>query len=177
MISNTFVKKSLLAATMMIPFSGICAGGTVKITGTIYTTACTITTPDISIYVPTSFQGDYTAAGVSGAPSDASEGALSLTNCPADDVAIAVTVIGDADATDTSLFKVSTGTATGVGLKLTFDGVDVTPGSFTSNYYPVEDLGTNGYGWTKYFQVTPVATGTVVAGTLDASLTYTLAYQ
>lgn len=179
MTHTKFIKQALFVSALGLSTNALSADGTVTITGTIYTTACTITTPSISVYVPTSFETDYTAAGVSGTPSDASEGALALTNCPADDMSIAVNVIGDADATDTSLFKVSPGTATGIGLKLTFDGVDVTPGSFTSSYYTVEDLGgTNGYGWTKYFQVTPVATSsTVKAGSLETSLTYTLAYQ
>lgn len=174
-------KSALFASGLIASAAGICADGTINITGTISAAGCTINagTSDIALHIPASFIADYTAAGQEGTSSDA--GALSLTACPSADTSVAITVSGTADDIDSSLFKLgndsASGGASGIGLKLVLGGDNITPNTATQ-YYAVADLGDGTYGWSKDFVVTPVSTSaTVTAGTLDTSVTYSLAYN
>lgn len=184
MKQNNLLKSAVFFSGLALSIGAYCADeGTLTITGTVSAAGCTINagTTDITIAVPASFVSDYTSVGQEGSASDATEGTLSLTACPAADTAVAVTVTGTADDDNTSLFKLGSDTdsggAGGIGLKLTLGGDAITPNTATE-YYAVSDLGDGTYGWSKDFVVTPVTTSaTVTAGTLDTSLTYTLAYN
>lgn len=155
--------------------------GSIKFTGTLFANGCTVATPNVTVRVPISLVGDYSSAGTAGPTSTASDGSVSLTNCP-QGITVAFTVTGTPDSTNPALFQVKTGVgqATGVGLKLQMDSEtgSISPNGSTS-YYPTTDLGGSlGYGLKKNFRVTPVSTAaTVTAGKLDTSLTFTLAYK
>lgn len=155
--------------------------GSINITGNVYANGCTVATPSVTVRVPMSMVADYTAVGTSGETSSASDGEVSLTNCP-QGMSVAFTVNGQADTTDPTLFQVTPGTgkATGVGLKLQMDSEtsSIVPNSTTEYYSTTDQGGTNGYGLVKHFRVTPVSTATAVtAGLLDTNLTFTVSYK
>lgn len=155
--------------------------GTINVTGTVYESGCTVTASNVTVRVPTSFVADYAAAATSGPTSDASDGTVALTGCPAG-MTVAFTIKGTPDTITPALFQVTPGTgqATGVGLQLKMDSetAAIAPAGTTGYYSTTDQGGATGFGVTKHFRVTPVSTmAAVTAGKLDTSLTFDLVYK
>lgn len=110
---------SLVAASLNVYAADVPAAadtGTLTVKGSAYTKACTTLTNSVSLTIPTTFTTDYKNKGDMSPLGRADQTGVMCTEIPG----VYITVTGDPDGTDTSLFKVpdGTGKATGVGLKL-----------------------------------------------------------
>lgn len=110
---------SLVAASLNVYATDVPAAadtGTLTVKGSAYTKACTTLTSSVSLTIPTTFTTDYKNKGDMSPLGRADQTGVMCTEIPG----VYITVTGDPDGTDTSLFKVpdGTGKATGVGLKL-----------------------------------------------------------
>ena len=149
--------------------------GTITVKGSAYTKACTTVVSSVSLTIPTTFASEYKNKG------DMSPlGTSGITGIACSEIpGIYITVTGDPDGTDTSLFKVpdGTGKATGVALKLYVTAgshpiTEVEPNKET-NLLP---KGTGNIGFTYSAQAVSVA-NTVTSGDLATTLTWTARYN
>ena len=144
--------------------------GTLNVTGTILEKACTWSTKDFVIQFPPTQSTAFTAVGDMGPKSDLVN--FTLTGCPTTGQAT-ITVAGTAGA-NANTFKIDTGTgkATGVDFYLYSGG-----SLFRANNPAVISVDSSGnYSSSMAVQLRANA-ATVTAGSLDTTLTYTIAYN
>lgn len=149
--------------------------GTITVKGSAYTKACTTLTSSVSLTIPTTLTSDYKNKGDMSPLGKAPQTAVMCTEIPG----VYITVTGDPDGTDTSLFKVpdGTGKATGVGIKLyvtagTNSAVAVEPNKETA----LLPRTVSNLGLVYSAQAVSVA-DTVTSGDLATTLTWTARYN
>lgn len=90
--------------------------GTITVKGSAYKSACTTLTDSVSLTIPTTFASEYKNKGDMSPLGRSDQTAVMCTEIPG----VYITVTGDPDGSDATLFKVTEGSgkATGVALKL-----------------------------------------------------------
>lgn len=155
--------------------------GTITVKGSVYTAACTSSGLAATIAIPTTFTTDYSKGDMS--PEGTS--GIAMVVCPGvpDMGGVYITVTGDADGTEPSLFKVADGTgkATGVAIKLTAKSayasaniIDIIPNQ--ESIIMPRATSANSTGW--YYLAQAVAVDDkVTSGDLSTNLTWTARYN
>ncbi|MEB4676464.1 hypothetical protein MXL54_16995 [Enterobacteriaceae bacterium G50] len=169
---------SLVAASLNVYAADVPVAadtGTLTVKGSAYTKACTTLTSSVSLTIPTTLTSDYKNKGDMSPLGTAPLTGIMCTEIPG----VYITVTGDPDSTNTSLFKVpdGTGKATGVGLKLYVTAgsnaaVAVEPNKETA----LLPRTVSNLGLTYSAQAVSVA-DTVTSGDLATTLTWTARYN
>ncbi|UGS41329.1 hypothetical protein G163CM_20310 [Pseudocitrobacter corydidari] len=161
--------------------------GTITVKGSVYTSACSVSGADsVNVVIPSTYAQDYTGIGDT---SPLGKSSTMLINCSgnANMTGIYLTVEGDPDDSDPSLFKIASGTgkAAGVALKVqatpvvvgsTVASIPLAPNKESTTTVPNRTGVMPMFQWTFDAQAVAVA-DTVKSGDLDTTLTWTARYN
>lgn len=153
--------------------------GTITVKGSAYAKACTTVVSSVSLKIPTTIASEYKQKG------DMSPiGTSGLTGVACPDISgIYITVTGDPDDTDPSLFKVPVGTGKATGVALKLSATSSVTGGPTVVVVPNKEsdlmtktVSSGNLGFTYSAQAVSVA-DTVTSGDLATTLTWTARYN
>lgn len=179
LIIATFGLASLNAYSADVPVA--IDTGTITVKGSVYSAACTFSGLAATVAIPTTFTTDYSKGDMS---PEGTSGPI-MVMCPGvpDMGGVYITVTGDADGTEPSLFKVADGTGktTGVAIKLTAKStfasanvIDIIPNQ--ESVIMPKSTSANSTGW--YFLARAVAVeDKVTSGDLSTNLTWIARYN
>ncbi|EDV0263699.1 hypothetical protein YM80_004386 [Salmonella enterica subsp. salamae] len=150
--------------------------GTITVKGSAYSKACTTIVSSVSLTIPTTIASEYKAKGDMSPLSNSGITGISCTEIPG----VYITVTGDPDSTDPSLFKIpdGTGKATGVALKLyvTAASNPITTVEPNKETALLPNPTSSNMGLTYSAQAVSIA-DTVTSGDLATTLTWTARYN
>lgn len=174
-----FNKKIIVLAILAgSAFTGVAqaADGTIKFTGSISDTTCTVTptTQNQNVILGTVSSSAFAAIGDTAAPTKFS---IDLENCPATVTAASVKFDGPIDADDSNLLALTTasGQATGVAVGIyEQDAATLIPIATDSASKPLSSTGVNTYNFIAKYVATKAA---VTQGPANAATNFTIAYK